>query len=211
MKAWMKLELISRVLILVSIGFQFLVLQPANDEFQSLKQQNIEDAVTKSAERFQFLSKKIEALNLINVASKTAESSEVPKEGIVIAAKAIVEVKLCAKSILGEARTSELYALIPAMLTESNLAEETGKVISYIEESEFDDILICFLEPYYEMGADVIFDIIQSVSEPLIEKAIVEPIFVIYHKVISWFNFVLFLIGSILATLARVLELKTVQ
>lgn len=208
MKAWMKLEIVSRIFILTSVGFQFLILQPANDEFQNIKQQKIEDAINKSSEKFQYLSKKIEALDLLTNNTESIESIEIPKEGIIIAAKAVVEIKKCTKFVIGEQRTSNIYRNIPNVLNDENLVEETGKIIEKIDEKELDDILDCFLEPYYELGAEVVIDMIQEISTPLIEESIVKPIFVIYHNFISWFNFVLFFIGSILAVIARTIELK---
>lgn len=220
-KTWMYLEIISKVMLLVSFGFQFLIIQPINDEFQKIQQKKIEDTISKSAERFQYLSKKIDDINKLEIVDKTnsEEVIEFTEEDFKFAVKSIAEFKNCSVSVIGNERVSEIYTIIPELLSSSNISEVASDVIGKVSEAEFDQLLSCLIEPYInaageslgEAIGDVMIEATEMILAPVIEELIIEPILVKYAQIATWLNFLLFLFGSILAVTARIKELKVIN
>lgn len=211
MKIWIIIELISKVLILLTVGFQFLVIQPINDGFQNDRQEIIKTMISTNKVLLTNLFDKVSELKRENFETKENTEINVTEKQIVLSVEAIKNLKSCATIVIGEERVSDLYSHMQSKLTTSNIDKHIEGYITKLSEEEIDEIINCFLGLYSTQVQDVLKslgEVIQEIGEPIVEKVIVKPILVKFHTLATWVNFIIFIVGSFLAIYARMLELK---
>lgn len=215
MKSFGVIELISRFLILVTIGIQFLILQPLNEKFSNDQFRSLEQSFKKNQN---IVSGVKELLSTYEKSDNTEPEINISEEQVVIALKAVANAKSCSKLVLGEERTKTYVNKAGEKFTVDNLVEYVSVVAGEMSPEEFDSLVDCFLGRYSEEVIDVITSIQAiyqkiggAVIEGIIEENIVQPLAFRFYAVFSWINFLFFLVGTSLSIWARKIELSQIE
>lgn len=215
MKNFGVIELISRFLILVTIGTQFLILQPLNEKFSNDQFQSLEQSIKNNQN---IMSSIKDLLSTYEKSDNPESEINISEEEVVIALKAIANAKSCSKLVLGEERTNNFINKAGEKVTVDSLIEYAFVAASEMSPEEFDSFADCFLGRYSEEVIDVITSfqaIYQEIGDAIIggaiEEKIVKPLAVRLYAVFSWVNFIFFLLGTALAIWARKIELSHIE
>ncbi len=211
MKNFGVIELISKFLILITIGIQFLILQPLNEKFSNEQFQILKQSIEKNQNIINHMK---ELLSKYEKNNQSKSEINISEEQIVIALQAVANAKSCSKLILGEERTNNFINNANEKVTVENMLEYTLLIANEISPEEFDSFTDCFLGRYNKEVIDVITSFqafTQEIGDSIVEESIIKPLAVQFYTVFSWINFIFFLLGTLLSIWARRIELSYME